>query len=1256
MTTITYFASAGPVDETDQAALGQLLFGSFIGDLEPVSASNQMLVARDTVTGYRVVLSGTFVFNQQDGQLIGSASLLSGLRIETGSGQFVVDIAQIPQLTFDQWLSLSDEQFLALVQSDPLTTFGNAFDNALVGGAGNDWLNGQDGADRLYGDAGNDLEDGGAGNDSLYGEAGNDTLLGQAGDDSAFGAAGGDSLDGGPGNDSLYGEADADTVSGNDGNDVLDGGAGNDRVAGNAGNDTLIAAAGDGDDLLIGDQGIDRIDFSALPGPVLFDQAAGRATGPAGNDTLGDAIEEVYGSAYDDVLRGGATTELLDGGAGNDLLAGNGSSDDLRGGAGDDTLSGAAGSRLAGGTGNDVYDLGTTAPPATFYTLQDGTGGATSKNSSQGTFTLSSLDGNNDGVLDGVYVYFLGAPANENGFALFYFSTRFTGGPLLQGATYTNAMRYPFESNGSPGMWVAWNGAGANSITGSFSVDELEVDNSGPTPQATRFSIRYTQFNEGTPPPWTGLLAWNTAQPVASTWQLVETAGQGIDTIRAGFTITLPAAATAEIENLVLVGGATVDGTGNALDNTLTGNTAANLLAGLGGIDTLDGGGGADTLDGGPGDDSYIVNNAGVTLLDSSGTDLVYAGIDYVLPAIMETLVLTGSAVNGTGHSGANLMVGNAQANVLRGDGGNDTVGGGEGDDTLYGDAGDDALYGEGGNDVILGGDDNDLVMGGAGNDLIVAEAGNDSVLGGTGNDSIDGRAGNDTLRGEEEVDIIFGDAGADLVYGGTGSDVVMGERGGVSATGGNDTLYGDLDATALDGGADTIDGDGGDDLIYGGGGGDIILGDTGNDTIEGGAGADIIGGSAGSLASFATTGSDTFVYRALTDAGDLVFGFDILNGDNDLIDLRPLLESVGYYSDTARADGYVRVQASSADTLVQVDLDGTANGANFTTLLTLIDRAPADIVDAFFRYVDPIIGTADTGPNAITGNKGANTLSGLGGNDTIDGADNNDTLFGNEGDDSLIGNAGNDVILGGADNDTALGGAGDDLIVGEAGNDSVLGGSGNDSIDGRDGNDTLDGQDEVDIVFGDLGADSILGGTGGDVLMGERGGVSTVGGNDTIQGEDGDDLIDGDAGDDVIFGGNGNDVILGDTGNDTIEGGAGAEIIGGSAASLAGIETTGSDTFVYRAMGDAGDSIYGFDIRAGDNDVIDLLPLFVTLGYFGATPRADGYLRVQQSGADALVQIDANGLAGGASFTTLVTLIDRNAVDITDAYFAFFI
>jgi Ca2+-binding RTX toxin-like protein len=55
----------------------------------------------------------------------------------------------------------------------------------------------------------------------------------------------------------------------------------------------------------------------------------------------------------------------------------------------------------------------------------------------------------------------------------------------------------------------------------------------------------------------------------------------------------------AELEDLVLTG-TTLNGTGNALDNTMTDNAGAN---------TLDGGAGADTLIGGAGNDTYVADN-----------------------------------------------------------------------------------------------------------------------------------------------------------------------------------------------------------------------------------------------------------------------------------------------------------------------------------------------------------------------------------------------------------------------------------------------------------------------------------------------------------------------------------------------------------------------------------------------------------------------------------------------------------------------
>ena len=67
----------------------------------------------------------------------------------------------------------------------------------------------------------------------------------------------------------------------------------------------------------------------------------------------------------------------------------------------------------------------------------------------------------------------------------------------------------------------------------------------------------------------------------------------GVDTVRSSVSFSLLDAAHAKgaIENLTLIGGAAINGTGNAGANTMIGNAAANILAGNLGNDVLTGGG-----------------------------------------------------------------------------------------------------------------------------------------------------------------------------------------------------------------------------------------------------------------------------------------------------------------------------------------------------------------------------------------------------------------------------------------------------------------------------------------------------------------------------------------------------------------------------------------------------------------------------------------------------------------------------------------
>ena len=97
---------------------------------------------------------------------------------------------------------------------------------------------------------------------------------------------------------------------------------------------------------------------------------------------------------------------------------------------------------------------------------------------------------------------------------------------------------------------------------------------------------------------------------------ITEGFNQGIDTVRSSVTNNL---INPNLENLVLTGAASINGTGNNLDNQITGNAGNNDLFGLGGNDVLTGAGGNDVLTGGFGNDQFIFNTA----LPASGIDTI---------------------------------------------------------------------------------------------------------------------------------------------------------------------------------------------------------------------------------------------------------------------------------------------------------------------------------------------------------------------------------------------------------------------------------------------------------------------------------------------------------------------------------------------------------------------------------------------------------------------------------------------------------
>ncbi|MEO0849789.1 MAG: calcium-binding protein [Pseudomonadota bacterium] len=519
--------------------------------------------------------------------------------------------------------------------------------------------------------------------DSLVGDFGDDVLLGLEGDDTLNGNAGDDILIGGAGNDFFISDA----------IDFIDGGIGTDTISfANAFSGIFI-----------------DLDINSPPGSGASQVGAILSAPPAAGGSPLFAIldvENVIGTAFDDVIFGNQEINELSGGAGNDVFHSFGGADTVDGGEGIDTVLFSAG---PGAVVDLDSDGNATASVGDVLTSIENLTGSASGN--------DNLSGN-----DGVNIL------NGNG-----------GNDTL---------------NGEGGDDVIIGGAGDDLIIGDIADSSVNGGEGTDT-------IDFSDLAENT-----GGGAFN---GIIIDLDVNSAGGNGTST-QDGAVLTAPPAAggtpingtnLVDIENIV--GSDFNDGLfGNNEVNILDGGAGNDIFHSFGGADFVNGGTGIDTV-------LFSAGPAVTVDLDNNGDAVASVGdvltsIENVSGSNAGSDNISGNVQNNTlnGNGGDDTLNGEAGFDLLQGGAGNDNLNGGanadnlfggEGNDILAGDAGFDRLFGENGNDTLNGGDGTDALFGQLGNDSLEGGADNDRLLGGAGFDSLNGGSGDDELTGNFNAD-----------------------------------------------------------------------------------------------------------------------------------------------------------------------------------------------------------------------------------------------------------------------------------------------------------------------------------------------------------------------------------------------------------------------------------------------------------------------------------------------------------------------
>ena len=1103
---------------------------------------------------------------------------------------------------------------------------------ADINGAGNELDN------AILGNSGSNVIDGGLGADSMAGGLGGDTyIVDNSGDLVSENASGGvDSvqssitygLTANVENLTLTGTTDIDgtgneldnTILGNSGDNGIDGGLGADTMAGGLGDDTYIV---DNNGDLVSEnagEGVDSVQSSITYGLTANVENL-TLTGTTDIDGTGNELDNtILGNSGDNGIDGGLGADTMAGGLGDDtyIVDNNGDLVSENAGEGVDSVQ----SSITYGLTANVENLtltGTTDIDGTGNELDNTILGNSGDNGIDGGLGADTMAG---GLGDDTYIVDNnGDLVSENAdqgidevqSSITYTLTANAENLILTGSTNINGAGNALDNviTGNSGNNILDGGLDADTMMGGLGSDTYIVDNAGDI--------------------------------------IIENSGQGTDNVQSSISYVL----AANVENLMLTGTANINGTGNALNNTLAGNSGDNIL---------DGGRGADNMMGNAGNDIYVVDNAGDSIIERAdeGIDTVQSRVSYTLGANIENMILTGTGnINSIGNELDNILIGNRGNNLLNGG------------------LGADAMAGGAGNDIYIVDNNGDIVKEAAGEGTDVVQSSitytltanvENLTLTGTANINGTGNELNNTIIGNSGNNILDGDLGADNMAGGAGNDIYMVDNSGDVVTeipgGGSDTVQSSISYTLTANvenliltGTANINGTG--NTLN-----NSLTGNSGNNTLNAGLGADTMAGGAGNDTYVVDNTGDVVTENAAegTDAVQSSISYTLGANVENLT-----LTGMANINGTGNELNNILTGNNGSNILdgglgADVMLGGLGNDTyvvdNTGDVVSEAAGQGTDIVQSGISYILganvenlTLTGAADING---AGNTQNNSLIGNGGNNVLNGDIGADTMLGGAGNDTYVVDNAGDVVSEAAGQGTDIVQSGISYILGANVENLILTGAANLNGTGNALDNILAGNSGANILDGGLGADVMAGSLGDDVYMVDNANDAIVEyageGNDSAYssvsytlGANIENLtLTGTAGingtgnelNNVLVGNSGNNVLYGYLGSDTMVGGQGDDnyIVDNAGDVVAENAGEGSDTV---------QSGIGYTLGAN----VENLVLTGTAGINGTGNGLDNVL-IGNSGNNVLDGgLGADTMAGGSGNDTYIVDNTTDAV-----------